>query len=286
MSSTVNFPTPQSHNYQPSISTLASSPGPFVRGGDQIRLNATTTDSSGELTLAYRFLTKANEEIVTGRLTMTFSGTGVQTAITTPLAEGWIIGFAVYVSSGTITDGEVQASVDVIQGNGNSASVVMCLASGEVTNIRQLGLGAYNTIGGVVTITSPTVTTDTAASPAAGAEFTITVPASEVWDFYSLNARFVSSGSAGNREPSFAIKDGTNTIYRASINAYQIASRDFRYSFARNVPLTSHAGTNNIWTVPCPPIRLAAGYTIGSVTGGILVGDQWSGIAICYGLEA
>ena len=121
---------------------MHQSNSPRVFRGDFIRLRATTTDTTGELTLAGRIHTH-DDKTATFDTTLTFAGTGVQTAVTLPLADGYLTGFSVYVSSGTITDGEVQASVDVMQGSGNSATVVATLASGEVTNVRSLGLNGY-----------------------------------------------------------------------------------------------------------------------------------------------
>lgn len=123
-------------------SSLTMPPGPRVYAGDFLRLNATTTDATGVLNLNGRLLT-LNHETVPLTLSMTFSGTGDQTAVITPLADGWIVGFTVYRVSGTLTDGEVQASVDVIQASGTGATPVMTLASGEITNIRRLGLWGY-----------------------------------------------------------------------------------------------------------------------------------------------
>ena len=121
---------------------MHQSNSPRIFRGDFIRLRATTTDATGQLTLAGRIHT-GDDETAPFILTLTFSGTGVQTATTAPLADGYLTGFSVYVSSGTITDGEVQASVDIMQGSGTGATVVATLASGEVTNVRSLGLNGY-----------------------------------------------------------------------------------------------------------------------------------------------
>lgn len=125
-----------------SYSALGSAPGPRVMAGDYLRLNATTTDATGVLALNGRMMTLEGV-IFPLALQLTFSGTGDQTSVAIPLTDGWIMGFSVYVISGTITDGEVQASVDVTQGTGTPGTIVMSLASGEVTNVRRLGLNGY-----------------------------------------------------------------------------------------------------------------------------------------------
>lgn len=125
-----------------SYSMLGSAPGPRVMAGDWLRLNAITTDATGVLALNGRMMTLEGV-IFPLSLSMPFSGTGVQTPVVVPLTDGWIMGFSVHIASGTITDGEVQASVDVVQSTGTPGTVVMSLASGEVTNVRRLGLNGY-----------------------------------------------------------------------------------------------------------------------------------------------
>lgn len=138
-----DLPANQAQQRMPNLGLVRSAAGPYVEAGDSLRLRATTTDASGVLTVNYRMFSLANNAMVSGTFAMTFSGTGVQTAVSKPLTEGWLIGFIVFVSSGTITDGEVQASVDIIQGEGSAAFPVMNLGSGEISNIRSLGLNAY-----------------------------------------------------------------------------------------------------------------------------------------------
>lgn len=115
---------------------------PRVFAGDRIRLRATTTNATGTLVLGGRIHT-FEDEVTPFNTTLTFSGTGVQTAVTSPLWHGYVIGLTVYVSSGTITDGQVQASVDIVQGDGSSATPVATIASGEITNVRSIGLNGY-----------------------------------------------------------------------------------------------------------------------------------------------
>lgn len=124
------------------LGTVPATSGPFVRNGDFLRLNLTSTDASATVTMSGRLLTMSGE-LVPFTQNMVVTGAGDQTAVVTPLTDGWITGFIVFVAAGTITSGEISASVDVVQGSGTGLTRMMCLASGEITNTKSLGLGAF-----------------------------------------------------------------------------------------------------------------------------------------------
>jgi hypothetical protein len=124
------------------VSTLATAAGPVVQNGDLIQLLVTSTDASATIRFEGRLLT-LDGEINPWLQDMIITGAGVQTPINVPLTNGWIIGFSVYVHTGTITVDEVEASVHVIRNTGNLVNRVMCLASGDLTNAKSLGLGAF-----------------------------------------------------------------------------------------------------------------------------------------------
>lgn len=125
-----------------SISTLATAAGPLCRAGDKAILEATSTDAAVTINFEGRLLT-VDGDVVPWLEVMTITGIGVQTPIQVPLTDGWIIGFNVYVASGTVTAGEVEASVHVVRNEGALRRKIMCLASGDLTNAKSLGLGAF-----------------------------------------------------------------------------------------------------------------------------------------------
>ena len=178
--------------------SLMSAPGPFVSNGDFLEINVTTSDSSGSLELTYRLLLP-NGEVVNGAQPMVFSGTGIQTAVRIALSTGWLIGFDLHRLTGTLTDGEVIASVHVVQANGSGYTPMLCLASGEVTNIRSLGLGAftYSTPAPTVVTVAPSVVA--LADPAPGAQWTATVPAATQWQVLSIYFEVAMSAAVPTR---------------------------------------------------------------------------------------
>jgi len=262
---------------QPGYNMLSSAPGPLVRAGDFLRLNATTTGVSGALALNGRLLTLGGAVVPFSR-SLTLSGAGNQTSVAVPLPDGWIIGFDVYVSSGTITEGQVVASVEVVQGTGTAATRVMSLASGGVTSTRGLGLGGYtaNASLGMLTVVS-------VANPAAGAEISVTVPANERWELLALLFTFTTSATAANRTPAIQIGDGTNTAVRVIYHSTIAASIALAMAWATTGSNAYAAGLRSITPLPVG-LTMEAGWIVSTSTALIQVDDQYSAITLTYRL--
>ena len=262
------------------FSQAVSAPGPFMEFGEFLRLEATSTDASATLRFNGKFLS-TDGEIRFFTEDMVITGTGTQTAITSRLGPCWLMGFSVRVVAGTITDGEVVASVHVARDAPTAPIHVMTLASGELTNTRALGMGAFTVRGPDTTNPSqPTIAVATAA-PAAGADFTITVTASQVWQIFSLYFRLVTSATVANREVYVQITDGTNVLWKVSYTAYQTASQTRQYNWGPiGASFNTVGGTD--FVMASLPVTLGAGYTIGSVISGMAAGDQLSLIRCLY----
>lgn len=188
------------HGKQNTYPSAVGAPGPFVVNGDQIQLSATTSNSTGALEITYRLLTPGGE-VVNGQMSMTFSGTGTQTAVRTALTTGWLIGFDVHRTSGTLLQGEVFASVHVVQNAGSSWQAMLCLASGSVTDIKSLGLGAFTDLYVPATEAAFEYVTASSPDPAPGDPATYTLPANYVYKIVEIYADFSASAAVANRYP-------------------------------------------------------------------------------------
>lgn len=124
------------------VNTVLSSSGPLVRAGDKIILQVSSTDASATVNFEGRLLTVEGDTVPWLQV-MTITGAGVQTPIEVPITDGWIVGFSVYIAAGTITAGEMEGRVDVVRNEGALRRTLMTLASGDITNTKALGLGAF-----------------------------------------------------------------------------------------------------------------------------------------------
>lgn len=115
-------------------------------------------------------------------------------------------------------------------------------------------------------------------SPAAGAEFTLTVPEGVIFKLLSIRARLVADANAANRFITFIVTSNAGqVVFHTAANAAQSANQTRRYCAAqcgfdygalttlRTAPLTS-----DLW--------LRTGFTFTSEVLNIQVGDQWSEI--------
>lgn len=276
-----DLPAGQAQDRMPNFGMVRSAPGPYVEAGDSLRLRATTTDATGVLTVNYRMFSLANHAMVSGTFQMTFSGTGVQTAVSKALTEGWLIGFIVYVSSGTITDGEVQASVDIIQGEGSAAFPVMNLASGEVTNVRSLGMGAYTCCGAGPGLLMTELISANQGNPAAGERGRITVPSGQTWELYQVNWQLITDANVADRHISvefYSITDAYVDFYAPAVTP---ASTTVSFFFGRGVTAFAAPGAQQVFGFPVGYL-LTPGTLIDLNVENIQVGDQVSGINYTY----
>lgn len=262
------------------VSRTVTAPGPYMEMSERLYLEASSTDASATLRLAIKYLSTDNEIRYTS-VDMAITGTGNQTEVTSRIGPCWLMGFSVRVVAGTITDGEIIASVHIARGGDSTPVHVMTLASGEVTNTRALGLGAYTAAGsGGSAAAAPTIATATT-SPAAGANFSFTVTAGQVWEVQAVRCFFVTSATVSIRTYSLIFDDGTNTMFRIEPQVTQIASNAYAYS-SNEIGTIWTPPTTNAYLVPIPRMMLAAGSRVRSVINNIQAGDQLSECSLFY----
>lgn len=113
-------------------------------------------------------------------------------------------------------------------------------------------------------------------SPAAGAEWTITVPAGVAWELVTILTRFVTSAVVANRLINLDVNDPDgNRIHRfgtaANVPASQTAVAPFE---AGSGAFGTVTGQSN--PLPSPYLVLPAGYILRSNTALLDVGDQYN----------
>jgi hypothetical protein len=115
------------------------------------------------------------------------------------------------------------------------------------------------------------------ANPAAGTNFTLTVPEGKKWRLQCIGFSFTTSVDAGNRIVRMIIKDPSgNMLYQASTHGTQAASQTVFHNTAPYLAmLTSNAQDS---TVGFPEFIYSAGQTIVSNIGGMFPTDQISNI--------
>lgn len=120
----------------------------------------------------------------------------------------------------------------------------------------------------------------TIASPAAGADFTVTVPGNRQWRLDAGRAILTTDATVANRLPRLQFTDETVTWYEASSDAFIAAGLAQVVTFAAGGPEVTPGVAGAPASIALPLMWLPAGTIIRSATVAEDTGDQWSAIAV------
>jgi hypothetical protein len=118
------------------------------------------------------------------------------------------------------------------------------------------------------------------AQPAAGAEWSSPIGNVSFVELLAVSYQLVTSAVAANRQSSLLIKDANGIVLgEADAGAVQVAAGTKQYVFQHDLgaPQSIVALTQS---VPLGGVPLQPGWSIGSLTGAIDVGDQYKNIVL------
>lgn len=118
------------------------------------------------------------------------------------------------------------------------------------------------------------------ANPAAGANFSATVPPGVAWEVISVELRLTTSAVVANRQTNLVFTDPTGLelgrlYYGAAVAASTVATITYMQGIG-----TSQGGSIGFQSLPSPSLPLLAGGTVATSISGIDTGDQLSNIAL------
>lgn len=114
------------------------------------------------------------------------------------------------------------------------------------------------------------------ATPAAGAEWTQTVPAGVIWEVVSIQETLVTSAVVANRTQQWTLTDGSTEVLRQASNTTTGASTTQRTGWQQL--LGAIVSPSGITLLPLGVVIAQAGYVFKSTTALIDVADQYSSI--------
>ena len=248
----------------------------YITEDDTLLWRIFSPTASFVVNLSLRYLT-AQGEIVPEFHTRTVLSTG-----TTPLSvlipgrEGFLL--SATVESINAPTGEVYTTLELQrgQGSGDATFGYMLFAGYPGPRFR---IGFPQDVPRQPSEGRGWITTLTIANPAAGAEWSVTVPTGEQWIVRAVRARFVSSAAVATRFPNLVEDDGAGNLTVQSAPATGIAAAqtwDISW-FHGAVNIQNNNVQCNPWTLDT---RMPPGFLIRSITGNIQAADQWSAIAL------
>jgi hypothetical protein len=117
-------------------------------------------------------------------------------------------------------------------------------------------------------------------TPAAGADWSTTVPGQGSWLVQAFVATLTNAVAAANRFPAVSLTDGNSEYFRAPLSAAVIASTVLNASGAIGFLPAAVNVTLGPSAVGLPQIILPPGSVFRVVTTNLQAADQWSAIAL------
>ncbi len=255
----------------------------YIARDDVIRLRAWSGAAGVSIGPAYRFLLADPRgagkppTLVPGTQVFALGSTRALQDFTVTLGEGFLLSVAVQVALGTPSRGQVFCSLGILRSAAAGSGIYQMLLADYVVGSNPIGWPGGRIIDpregpGVVR-------SSTLANPAAGADWTFTVPTNARWRVQSVKGILTTSAAVANRVPRILLNDGASNVYIGTPNQSVPAGSN---PFVSGAPITATAAANvTDVLVPLPPtMYLEPGYTISSSTVGIQGADQWSGLVI------
>jgi hypothetical protein len=248
----------------------------YLTGEDSLRVKSFSSASGVTLTITGRVLRPDAAPVPLSERHVPNSNRTVATTFH-PLGEGWLLGLEVLATAGAPSFGSVWVAVDLVRGTASQAQVLQSLCFTYLTANVPASFPYAQTmtpLDGPGNFRSIQV-----ASPAAGAEFSQTVPTNARWELVSVQAQLVTAVGGGNRLARLIIDDGANNLVVVPALSAQAASLTVGYSWGQGQGGPVIANDTAFFSGPFPnDAYLPASSRVRSSTNGIAGGDQWSAI--------
>src|SRR5215470_1568071 len=190
--------------------------------------------------------------------------------------SGWLQHVRVIASAGAPLLGQCFVFIRQVRGLTTNALALARITSGYVTATTDL---SYPNDAAQLPLDSEGAPLRIAVTtPAAGADFTITVPTGARWQLDTVSGLYTASAAVANRVPELVIDDGANIVFAAPTNTAITGGQTARVSWGAGAggPI---AGANTDQTIPLAnDMYLPGGFRIRSNTALIQAADTWTAI--------
>jgi len=247
-------------------------PAQYIGVDDRLLICAVSNGNGLVLTITGRVLL-VEGVIKPFQFTYTIPRHNLLATFTQQLAQGFLLGLEVSASDGAQDGFWTYAKVDLTRGGGNPPLPFQTLFAGYVDKNFAFGYPKQRyqrPTDGPGTLLSYPVDT-----PAAGADWTYTVPDLTRQRIIGVMGALTTSAAAADRLVQIRVAQGGGAVWSAFASGTQAASLGTIYSIGPAGVLGGSAATG--FLIPLPQgLTLAAGGTISSSTANIDAADQWS----------
>lgn len=120
------------------------------------------------------------------------------------------------------------------------------------------------------------------AVPAAGAEWTITLPGGYYYRLLGGVATFTASAVVATRLVGIAVTSSDGVVFVAVNSSGIPASNIARTAFASGIAGSSVSGAKGAWSINAPPFWMHANWTLASSTTAMDAGDTYTAITLLF----
>ena len=245
----------------------------YVFRDDQLFLRTHSQFALVDLFLRARLLTP-DGEIVTLEYKHTTSATTRLPKLTThDIAEGFLVGLAVIGDPATFARGDVWATVGITRGGGVPGSITQILAADYVEAVKGPSWpagGVHSSVSGPGGINAVLQT-----DPAAGAEFSITIPNRARQRLVAGLFELVTDGTAANRRFTLEHTTVSGVLVRTLAVATQPASTTRTYSVGHWGDSAGLIGTTEMVNWPDHHLMIGSDF-LRTVTTNLQAGDDYA----------
>jgi hypothetical protein len=250
-------------------------PSPLYITRDDVLVVQATSAVANELVKVTGRLLTIDHVIVPFQAQVQLAAAGASRTVNVQLAEGFLLSFTA-VGLNTFQRGQTFVRAALARAGQTIAAAAVLLVSDYVTQLQPTGWPA-------ATLRSPVeergaITPLQPADPAAGADFTFTVPTSTRVQILAMHALFTTAVAVANRNIEMLFSGGLGTVWRVSAPVTVAASTAAHINLGQSFVASGGVVPADI-VLPLPGAFLMhGGDTIQSVTTNIQAADQWSAI--------
>ncbi len=189
------------------------------------------------------------------------------------LTPGYLIGAAVVAIGATVpTRGQTYTVLKLQRGPGASALNHFLLGADYLSGSLGLEWPYGRTVGA---IEGPGILRSVlGTAPAAGAEWTQTVPTNARWRIRGVRVLLATGAAVANRFPGLRVDDGVNPFYVSTNSVAIVASSNFNVNWIPGLPTTGQQTADENGYMP-PDLILFGGQRLLSSTTGLQAADAY-----------
>ncbi len=248
----------------------------YIDRDDTILVRVFNSTAGNTIRISARLLL-ANGQINRTQAIIPITGNRVENDFIVTLAEGYLLSLVIDNATVAPVQGQCYVEALLFQGPALTGFNEELLCFGYVSALNHVGYP--NGTNSLPATGTGFIHSVQVANPAAGADWTFTVPTTTRMRIVSLAATLTTAVAVANREPQIIIDDGVNTYWEAEVAVNIPASTvNVITATALSIPNGIVTTTQNI---PIPPaLILPNGHRLRTNTVGIQAADQWSAIWI------